>query len=158
MRTLILLLALALTGAVQAKDFPQTLPKEFYATTAHRGPSNLGFIWTAPRYDKAKGVTWDGVVAWLADERSPAFNEALKAGLKDILKADGAYKMTATVVLAEPHFVFTGTYRVEFVVRDTDGAIVALAHEQGCAAKKPQEGQREAADKVVACLDRDLIR
>jgi len=158
MRTLILIIALALAGVAQAKEFPQTLPKEFYATTARRGPSNLGFIWTAPGYDRSKGVTWDGALTWLADERSPAFNESLKAGLKDILKPNGAYRMSATVVLAEPHFFLTGTYRVEFVVRDADGAIVALAHEQGFTAKKTQEGPPEAADKVVGCLDKDLIR
>ena len=158
MRTLILILAMALAGVAQAKDFPQTLPAEFYTQNAKRGPSNLGFTWTAPGYDRSKGVTWDGAVTWLADERSPSFNESLKAGLQDILKPHGAYKMTATVVLAEPHFTFTGTYRVEFVIRDADEAIVALAHEQGFTAKKTQEGQREAADKVVASLDKDLIR
>lgn len=158
MRTLILILAMALAGVAQAKDFPQTLPAEFYTQTAKRGPSNLGFVWTAPGFDRSQGITWDGTVTWLADERSPSFNESLKTGLKDVLKPNGAYRMSVTVVLAEPHFFFTGTYRVEFVVRDTDGAIVALAHEQGFTARKTQEGQQEAADKVISCLDQDLIR
>jgi hypothetical protein len=152
LRTLTLL-GSAATIAI-AGDFPHTLPEQFYVQ-AKRGKSNYSHVLISPDFNPSRGVAWDGKLFWKADGRNSVFERTLKEGLNS-MNQQGGYAMKVSVVQCESSFWFTGTMRAEISLQDSDGKIVAEAHEYAIVAKMEERSFREAADKIIADIHVDL--
>lgn len=153
MKTLTSVLFAALLALPLVAGNPRTLTPAFYATNAHRGPSK-GFVWTAPSYDRSKGIAWDGVVAWPARERSTGFLVALKSALPTVMSPTGAYHLRVAVVEAESSGFASLNRTVEFQILDGEGNIIAEAMEKALQSKRESDAQ--GADRIVTMFVEDL--
>jgi hypothetical protein len=153
----ILIPVLILGGpTLSAGCLPDTAPASFYMK--HTGPDSKKVqVCFPPVFDRERGVSWDGKIAWRTEERAWVFAAALEGSLKGIVRANSPYHLNVAVVRLEKQ---TGTFVVEFSIQDPTGESLELVQVEGAGVRNPliEEVYPTLAAEIVATFAKSVLK
>jgi hypothetical protein len=135
---------------------PDTAPASFHRK--HTGPDSKQFqVCLPPVFDRERGVSWDGRIAWKTEERAWVFAAALEGSLKGIVRADSPYHLSVAVVRLEKQ---TGTFVVEFSIQDPAGESLELVQVEGAGPRNRsvEEVYPTLAAEIVATFAKSVLK
>ena len=153
----ILMPVLSLGGpTLSAKCSPDTAPVPFYTKFAGPDSKNVQ-VCLPPVFDRERGVSWDGRIAWKTEERAWVFAAALEGSLKGIVRADSPYHLSVAVVRLEKQ---TGTFVVEFSIQDPSGESLELVQVEGTCppSRSTDEVYPAVAGEIVTTFKKTVLR
>jgi hypothetical protein len=111
----------------------------------------------ATPFERGRGVSWDGRIAWKTPERAWLFAAALEHSLKEIVRGDSPYRLSVAVIQVEKE---KGTFLVEFTVQGASGESLELVQVEGVVHSSPSadEAFRAAAARIVATFEESVLR
>jgi len=151
------LILLALGGSIQpASGAPNLIPPPYF----HRAPALEALVphaLFASPFERERGVSWDGHIAWKTQERAWVFAAALEYSLKGIVRRDSPYRLKVAVVQVEKK---KGTFVVEFAVQDATGESLELVQVEGVVQSSPSDDEafRAAAGSIVTTFEKSILR
>jgi len=153
----ILIPVLSLGGPMlSAGCSPDTAPVSFYMK--HTGPDSKQVqVCFPPVFDRERGVSWDGRIAWRTEERAWVFAAALEGSLKGIVRADSPYHLSVAVVRLEKQ---TGTFVVEFSILDPTGESLELVQVEGAGPRNRsvEEIYPNLAAEIVTTFAKSVLK
>ena len=153
----ILILVLSLGGpTLSAECSPDLAPVPFYTKFAGPDSKNVQ-VCLPPAFDRERGVSWDGRIAWKTEERAWVFAAALEGSLKGIVRADSPYHLSVAVVRLEKQ---TGTFVVEFSIQDPSGESLELIQVEGAGPRDRsiEEIYPTLAAEIVATFAKSVLK
>ena len=110
-----------------------------------------------PAFNRERGVSWDGRIAWRTEERVWAFAAALEGSLKGIVRADSPYRLSVAVVRLEKQ---TGTFVVEFGIQDLSGESLELIQVKGAGPSNRfmEEIYPSLAAEMVTTFEKSVLK
>jgi hypothetical protein len=156
-RLYILILFLGLGGpGLSAKCSPDTAPAA--CCPKHPAPDSKDAVRLfPPAFDRERGVSWDGQIAWKAEERAWAFAAALEDSLKGIIRANSPFHLNVAVVRVEKQ---TGTFVVEFGIQAPSGENVELVQVEGVGPRNlsTEEIYPFVAAEIVTTFEKSVLK
>jgi hypothetical protein len=153
----VLIPVLSLSGPLlSAKCSPDTAHAAFY--TKYTGPDSMhAQTCLPPEFDRERGVSWDGKIAWKTEERAWVFAAALEGSLKEIVRADSPYHLTVAVVRLEKQ---TGTLVVEFSIQAPSGESLELVQVEGAGPRNRsmEEIAPTLAAEMVTTFEKSVLK
>ena len=153
----ILIPVLSLGGPMlSARCSPDRVPAAFYMK--YSGPDSKNVhVCFPPIFDRERGVSWDGKIAWRTEERAWVFAAALEGSLKGIVRADSPYHLSVAVVRLEKQ---TGTFVVEFSIQDPTGESLELVQVEGAGLRNPvvEEIYPTLAAEIVTTFEKSVLK
>ena len=153
----ILIPVLSLGGPMlSARCSPDTAPAAFYMK--YSGPDSKNVhVCFPPIFDRERGVSWDGKIAWRTEERAWVFAAALEDSLKGIVRASSPYHLSVAVVRLEKQ---TGTFVVEFSIQDPTGESLELVQVEGAGLRNPvvEEIYPTLAAEIVTTFEKSVLK
>ena len=153
----ILIPVLSLSGpTLAAKCSSDAAPLAFYMK--HSGPDSKNVqVCFPPVFDRERGVSWDGKIAWRTEERAWVFAAALEGSLKGIVRANSPYHLSVAVVRLEKQ---TGTFVVEFSIQDPTGESLELVQVEGAGVRNPliEEVYPTLAAEIVTTFAKSVLK
>ena len=135
---------------------PDSAPVSFYMK--HTGPDSKQVqVCFPPVFDRERGVSWDGRIAWRTKERAWIFAAALEGSLKGIVRADSPYHLSVAVVRLEKQ---TGTFVVEFSIQDLSGESLEFVQVEGAGPRNRsvEEVYPTLAVEIVATFAKSVLK
>jgi hypothetical protein len=130
-------------AALAAHGSPDTDRAPVHRNAAIQDPKQLPF--SLPKvFERERGVSWDGRIGWKTPERAWLFAAALESSLEGVLRPDSPYRLSVTVLRAEPG---ARTFVVEFAILDASGESLELLQVEGSG---PREGSVDEVYPAVA--------
>jgi hypothetical protein len=110
-----------------------------------------------PEFDRERGVSWDGRIAWKTEERAWGFAAALEGSLKGIVRADSPYHLSVAVIQLEKQ---TGTLVIEFTIQDPSGQSLELVQVEGVGPRgRPMEElYPNLAAEIVMTFEKSVLK
>jgi hypothetical protein len=153
----ILIPVLSLSGStLAAKCSSDAVPVAFYMKYSGLDSKNV-HVCFPPIFDRERGVSWDGRIAWRTEERAWVFAAALEGSLKGIVRADSPYHLSVAVVRLEKQ---TGTFVVEFSIQDPSGESLELIQVEGAGPgdRSVEEIYPTLAAEMVATFAKSVLK
>lgn len=103
-----------------------------------------------------RGVSWDGRIAWKAQEQVTVFAVALELSLKEVVRPDSPFHLSVTVVRAEKR---TGTFVVEFAILAPSGESLEAVQVEGVGPsnRSMDEVYPAVAGQIVATFRKSVL-
>ena len=124
----------------------------------YAGPDfKTAFFCFPPAFDRERGVSWDGRIAWKTEERAWVFAAALEGSLKGIIRADSPYHLRVAVVRVEKQ---TGTFVVEFSILAPSGESIELVQVEGAGPsdRSMEEIYPTVAAEIVTTFEKSILK
>lgn len=157
MKLCTLIAVLGLGGSpLSAGCSPDTDKAPFYLKDAGRNPKSLPLSLHTD-FERERGVSWDGQIAWKTEDRVWVFAASLESSLKGVIRPDSPYRLSVTVVRAEKG---TGTFVVEFSIQDPSGASVELVQVEGTGPRNRSidEVYPAVAGEIVTTFKKNVLQ
>ncbi len=135
---------------------PDTVPAPFYLKNAPRDFKGSLFSFP-PAFDRERGVSWDGRIGWKTEERAWVFAAALEGSLKGIIRGDSPYRLSVAVIRMERQ---SGTFVVEFTIKDSSGENVELVQVEGTGPHdlSIDEVYPAVAGQIVTTFEKNILK